>query len=67
MIPIERIKELSIKAAEVASEIAIDAIRDTNLEKLKYANQELIVLRNISRMLVQISEYHTLNGDYEEI
>lgn len=67
MIPKERIEELSVKAAEVASEIANDAIRDTSLEKLKYANQQLIVVKNISKMLVQIMEYHMLNGDYEEI
>ena len=67
MIPKERIKELSVKAAEVASEIANDAIRDTSLEKLKYANQQLIVVKNISKMLVQIMEYRMLNGDYKEI
>lgn len=67
MIPKERIKELSVKAAEVASEIANDAIRDTSLEKLKYANQQLIVVKNISKMLVQIMEYRMLNGDHKEI
>lgn len=67
MIPKERIEELADKAAEVASEIANDAIQGMSLEKLKYANQQLIVVKNISKMLVQITEYHTLNGDYEEI
>lgn len=67
MIPKERIEELADKAAEVALEISNDAIRDMNIEKLKYAKQQLIVVKNIIKMLVQITEYHTLNGDYEEI
>lgn len=67
MIPKERIEELSVKAAEVASEIANNAIQEMSLEKLKYASQQLIVVKNISKMLVQIMEYHMLNGDYEEI